>query len=238
MTEGPEAGSSQGVAPAAPAPAEFDGHAVGPAGVLEPESDQRGRLPFFEPIDHWALSSDLGQQIRSLRHARGLTLETVAERSGVSIGALSQVERGKGNPAFFTVVKIAHALEVPLTQLLQVESRVSPVVKADMRRPLAPHVFADTDVESELLTPDLDRQMQVCLYRLPPGASTEPTPFTHAGEEFITVLAGVCTVGLGQTSYALQAGDSISYSATPPHWFANHGSHTCELVFACTPPTF
>jgi transcriptional regulator with XRE-family HTH domain len=204
--------------------------------------DENNELPpgkqLFVPPDQWAFSNDLGQQIRSLRQARGLTLETIAQRSGISIGALSQVERGKGNPAFFTLIKIAHALEVPLTSLLEPEIRTSPVVRADERRPLAPHFFEQDGVVSELLTPDLDRQMQVARYTLPPGASTESTPFSHHGEEFLTVLKGTVTVGLEQAEHVLKAGDSISYPAVTTHWFANTGKGTAELLFACTPPTF
>jgi transcriptional regulator with XRE-family HTH domain len=196
------------------------------------------RAGLFQPIDQAVFSNDLGQQIRTTRQAQGLTLETISQRSGISIGALSQVERGKGNPAFFTLIKIAHALDVPLTSLLQIESRTSPVVAANKRRPLAPHFFESEGVESELLTPDLDRQLQVCRYVLPPGATTESTPFVHHGEEFITVLKGRCVVGLEDAEYVLDVGDSIAYAATTPHWFGNRSSRPAELLFACTPPTF
>ncbi|MEO8969456.1 MAG: XRE family transcriptional regulator, partial [Solirubrobacteraceae bacterium] len=206
-------------------PAEADG-----------SSAQMQRL--FSPVDQAAFSNDLGQQIRTARQSQQLTLETISQRSGISIGALSQVERGKGNPAFFTLLKIAHALEVPLTTLLQLETRGSPVVRARKRRPLAPHFFESQDVKSELLTPDLDRQLQVCRYVLPPGATTEDTPFVHRGEEFITVVKGQCVVGLEDVEYELGPGDSIAYPATTPHWFAARGPRKAELLFACTPPTF
>jgi transcriptional regulator with XRE-family HTH domain len=196
------------------------------------------RAGLFQPIDQAVFSNDLGQQIRTTRQAQGLTLETISQRSGISIGALSQVERGKGNPAFFTLIKIAHALDVPLTSLLQIESRTSPVVAADKRRPLAPHFFEADGVIAQLLTPDLDRQLQVCRYVLPPGATTEPTPFVHHGEEFITVVKGRCVVGLEDAEYMLEAGDSIAYAATSPHWFGNRSSRPTELLFVCTPPTF
>jgi transcriptional regulator with XRE-family HTH domain len=204
----------------------------GPADGAAEESD------LFRPVDQWAFSNDLGQQIRAVRQSQQLTLEMISQRSGISIGALSQVERGKGNPAFFTLLKIAHALEVPLTSLLQLETRGSPVVRARERRPLAPHFFESSEVRSELLTPDLDRQLQVCRYVLPPGATTEESPFTHRGEEFIAVLKGQCIVGLEDAVYELAAGDSIAYAATTPHWFGNRGARKAELLFACTPPTF
>lgn len=202
----------------------------------EPEARRHRQL--FTPLDPADFSSDLGQQIRALRQSKGLTLEAIAQRSGISIGALSQVERGKGNPAFFTLIKIAHALEVPLTNLLSLETRASPVVRVDQRRPLAPHFFDAEGVQAELLTPDLDRQLQVVRYLLPVGASTEPTPFSHHGEEFLTVLAGALVVGLDGVEHELGRGDSIAFSAMAPHWFANPGPGDAEVLFACTPPTF
>ena len=104
------------------------------------EDESRRRI-LFRPVDQWAFSNDLGQQIRAVRQSEHLTLETVSQRSGISIGALSQVERGKGNPAFFTLLKIAHALEVPLTSLLQLETRARRSSAVRERRPLAPHFF-------------------------------------------------------------------------------------------------
>jgi transcriptional regulator with XRE-family HTH domain len=198
----------------------------------------REGVPLFTPMDPADFSSGLGHQIRLLRQSKGLTLEAIAQRSGISIGALSQVERGKGNPAFFTLIKIAHALDVPLTNLLSLETRSSPVVRAAQRRPLAPHFFEAEDVQAELLTPDLDRQLQVVRYVLPPGASTESTPFSHHGEEFLTVLSGVLDVGLEAVEYELAAGDSIAFQAIVPHWFSNSGAEPTELLFVCTPPTF
>lgn len=209
--------------------------------MLGPEPDQvsaESEPGFFEPVDQWAFSDDLGNAIRALRHARKLTLENVAARSGISIGALSQVERGKGNPAFFTLIKIAHALDVPLTSLLEAGSAVSPVVRAGERRPLTPHFFSQEGVESELMTPDLDRQLQVTQYWLPPGASTEATPFVHRGEEFITVLAGRVSVSVNSSLYELDPGDSISFLASAEHWFGNLGSEPARILFVCTPPTF
>src|SRR4051794_6317640 len=109
-------------------------------------------------MDPTLLQGDLGEQVRRLRQERGLTLEEVAAKSGCSVGSLSQLERGKGNPAFFTLVRIAHALDVPVARLLHIESSLSPVVRRGKGRQLNPHPFEDDSAATyELLTPDLDR---------------------------------------------------------------------------------
>ncbi|MFD0507806.1 helix-turn-helix domain-containing protein [Streptomyces chiangmaiensis] len=56
----------------------------------------------------------IGETVRSIRRERTLTLEQLAEASGLSAGVISQLERGIGNPAFATLVQLAHALDVPV----------------------------------------------------------------------------------------------------------------------------
>jgi transcriptional regulator with XRE-family HTH domain len=167
-----------------------------------------------------------------------MTLEEVSARSGCSVGSLSQLERGKGNPAFFTLAKIAHALEVPVARLLHIEKAVQPVVRRGMGRRLSPHPTDDLDAVYELLTPDLDRALEVVRYELPPGLSTESTPFVHGGEEAGIILRGVQEINVNGTLYRLEAGDAISFQSTLPHWFRNPGRVVTEGIFVCTPPTF
>jgi transcriptional regulator with XRE-family HTH domain len=188
--------------------------------------------------DPSTLQGDLGEQVRRLRAERGLTLEDVAARSGVSIGSLSQIERGKGNPAFFTLTKIAHALEIPVARFFHVERSVSPVVRRGHGRRLNPHPHDHEHAVYELLTPDLDRALEVVRYELPPGLSTHETPFVHGGEEVGIILRGTQVTCVNGVEYTLHAGDSISFPSSLPHWFRNSGPDTVEGIFVCTPPTF
>jgi transcriptional regulator with XRE-family HTH domain len=184
------------------------------------------------------LQSAFGEQLRRLRQEQGLTLEDISRTSGLSIGGLSQLERGKGNPAFFTLIKIAHALDVPVARLLHVERTASPVVRRGEQRELSPHVIDDEGVSALMMTPDLDRSLQVVRYIIPAGVSTDETPFAHAGEEFMTVLTGVLSVHVNGMAYTLRPGDSISFDSALGHSFGNAGTEPVEMIFVCTPPTF
>ena len=202
----------------------------------KPVAEAERRLPV---VDASLLVSDLGEHVRRLRLERQLTLEEVAAMSGCSVGSLSQLERGRGNPAFFTLVKIAHALEVPVARLLHVEKSGDPVVRSGKGRRLNPHPGTEEDgAVYELLSPDLDRALEVVRYTLPPGLSTEHTPFVHGGEEAGIILKGVQEVNVNGVLYRLEAGDSISFQSTLPHWFRNPGPEVVEGIFVCTPPTF
>jgi transcriptional regulator with XRE-family HTH domain len=190
-------------------------------------------------LDPSLLQTDLGDQVRRLRLERGMTLEEVAAKSGCSLGSLSQLERGKGNPAFFTLVRIAHALDVPIARLLHIERALSPVVRRGTGRQLNPHPFGDdSGARYELLTPDLDRALEVIRYEIPPGLSTETTPFVHRGEEVGIVLQGVQETNINGVTYTLHEGDTISFQSTLPHWFRNPGRDLLIGICICTPPTF
>lgn len=189
------------------------------------------------------LQKALGEQIRQLRLERGLTLEDVAERSGVSLGSLSQLERGLGNPSFGTLVRISHALRVSVGRLVELEQEgglaKSPVVRKGERRRFDPHNSVPGDgTVYELLTPDFDRLLEVIYLRVPPGVTTEATPFTHEGEETGYILKGRHEVHVDGTLHLLEAGDSISYASTRPHWYRNSGQETVEAIWIITPPTF
>jgi transcriptional regulator with XRE-family HTH domain len=187
--------------------------------------------------------ASLGAQLRTLRKTRELTLEQLAARSGVSAGLLSQMERGQGNPSFNTLVQVAHALSVPVASLFRAESTGSPVVRRADRRRIDIHAGdgADTAGEptiTELLTPSLAGALEVLMIEVPPGYSTQATPFTHEGEEFGLILQGRHEIHLGDAVYTLDAGDSITYSSRIPHWYRNPGDEPVRSIWVITPPTF
>lgn len=61
----------------------------------------------------------LGSKCRSRRLELGLSQEQVSERAGLDRTYVSSLESGKRNPAFSTLVKIASALQLPLTNLFE-----------------------------------------------------------------------------------------------------------------------
>ena len=179
----------------------------------------------------------VGNEIHRLRKLRGMTLEQLAAQSGVSAGLLSQVERGQGNPSFNTLVQVAHALGIPVARLMAGEQISSPVVRRSERRRLNLG-GNDNLVLAELLTARLDSALEAIRIVAEPGYTTEDTPFVHDGEEFGIVLEGTHAVNVGGVHYVLQAGDSISYSSTIPHWYENSGDVTSVSLWVVTPPSF
>ncbi len=212
-----------------------------PGGVETQQASERLGPAIPEgPFDDGFLEQ-LGAEIRRLRKQRGLTLEQMVERSGVSLGALSQLERGYGNPALGTLARVAHALGVSAASLLTSTPERSPVVRRNERRRLTMHPHSGDDLGEgvfELLTPGLNHQLEVLWLEVPPGSSTQETPYTHGGEEVGIVLEGVHEVHVGGELYVLQAGDAITYSSTVPHWYRNPGPQPTRAIWIITPPTW
>lgn|SRR5690242_12563610 len=187
-----------------------------------------------------SMLQDLGVQLRSLRKERGLTLERLSELSGLSMGIVSQIERGRGNPSFATLAQLAHGLDIPIGRLLYVaEQDRSPVVRKDQRRRLDGHgLGVDDGGHYEMLTPDFNGSLEVVEVSTPPGYDTSATPYRHNGEEFGLILEGRHIVHLDGVPHELGPGDSIRYASTIPHWYSNPGPEPSRAIWVITPPTW
>lgn len=201
-------------------------------------SEAREDLP-ADDVRPELLIAGVGVQVKRLRGERRMTLEELSRRSGVSTGLISQIERGRGNPSFNTLAQLAHALDASIGRLFYAVEDHSPVVRRAARRQLDPHISSAQDgAKHELLTPSLDRALEVVWVEAPPGYSTADTPFTHAGEEVGVVLSGTHEVWLDGVRHVLEPGDSISYPSTIPHWYVNAGTEPVTAIWIITPPTF
>lgn len=200
--------------------------------------DTDAPMPAGRP-DPDVLVATVGLQIKALRKQADLTLDELSRRSGISTGLISQVERGKGNPSFTSLVQIAHGLDVPIGRLFHLAELVSPVVRAQERRSLDFHGSDPADGDRyELLTPSLNGALEVLWVVTQPGHDTSATPFRHNGEEFGIVLSGVKDVYLDGVRHRLEAGDSITYSSSIPHWYVNPGDEPATSIWVITPPSW
>ncbi|WP_406676808.1 cupin domain-containing protein [Neomoorella carbonis] len=177
----------------------------------------------------------LGEKIRNLRRERGMSLKDVAEKTGLTSSFLSQVERDLADPSITSLRKIAEALDIPIFYFLLNHEDHSPVVRKDQRKVLR---FPRSHLTYELLSPDLNRKMEVMMGRLEPGAASCDEPLAHPGEECIVVLEGIMEIDIGGEVYRLEAGDSIYYYASIPHKLWSAGNKDLVFISAITPPQF
>ncbi len=177
----------------------------------------------------------LGGRIRSLRKLRGLTLESLASRVGVTRSFLSQVENNLANPSLQTLRSIALALEIPVFALFDDQLNDRKVVRKSERKRIR---AAHHRVEYELLSPDLRRSLEVIMMELEPGQVSSAVPMAHHGDECATVLSGCARVQVGEEFFDLEEGDTIYFQSDIPHRVLNPGKTKMRMISAITPPTF
>jgi transcriptional regulator with XRE-family HTH domain len=178
----------------------------------------------------------LGTRIRALRQARRLTLRDVAERAGVTESFLSQVERDVTSPSIATVHRIARALGLSIAQLFAEDGHTGRVVRREARRRVSYPGLRSVD---EFLTSNMAGRLQVIMSTIEPGGGTGEEPYTHdSDEEVVVVLAGVLDLWVADEHYVLREGDAITFPSRLPHWNANHGEESVQVIFCLTPPSF
>jgi transcriptional regulator with XRE-family HTH domain len=167
------------------------------------------------------LGRRVAENLRERRKARGMSLDDLAQASGVSRAALSQIETHKSNPTVGLLWKIAVGLGVPFADLIgAVRAEVSILRRTDgqVLRSL------DGKLESRPLAP-AGSSPNVELYELRLAARSSHLSDPHAPgtHELLVVLSGALRMHLGTESYDLAAGDSISFPADGPHAYENPG---------------
>lgn len=180
----------------------------------------------------------LGRLVRALRTDAGLTLADLADAADVSVGLISQIERGQGNPSYNTLIKLAHALNVKVGEFFggqEPEQKAAGVVRAGARRRL---LMTERDMVYELLTPSMNGRLGMIRAQIAAGWSNEAVPYLHEGEESIFIAQGALVVVVGSERYELDEGDSLTYDASVPHWYANVTAEPAVLIGAMTPPSF
>lgn len=175
-------------------------------------------------------SSSIGGNIRRRRRALGLSLDALAQASGVSSTMLSEVERARKNPTVKLAYQIALALGCSLTELLDDSSPADvSIVRASERRTL---LDPDTGVVRHGLRPRLlDRELELVWYELPPRQSSgEMGPNLAGVVELLTVTQGRARVVLGGAAHELECGDSIAYGPQTTIEYQNPGEVPARLL--------
>ncbi len=179
-------------------------------------------------------AGDIGPNIRRRRQALGLSLDALAQSSGVSATMLSEVERAVKNPTVKLAYQIARALGCTLTDLLEeAPIRSVSVVRADERRRL---IDPDSGVVRYGLAPELlGNHLEIAWYSLPPGQSSGELDANRPGVvELVTVLSGTLTLQRGGQrggeTHLLHAGDTITYGPQTTTEYRNDGAEPCEIL--------
>jgi transcriptional regulator with XRE-family HTH domain len=175
----------------------------------------------------------VGANLRRLRTRRGLSLERLAHKSGVSRAMLSQVELGKSAPTINVLWKIARALGVTFSALLSTNLDTSPVLlRASSAKRLS---SLDGSFSSRALFPfDRPRRVEFYELHLKPHAVEEADPHPPGTAENIVVNAGAVTISVGNAAHELNQGDALLFAADVPHSYRNRGNDDALMYLVMT----
>lgn len=177
----------------------------------------------------------VGALLRQLRTDAGLSLASVAETAGLSPGLLSQIERGMGNPSLTTLIKLAHALDVPVSRFFVSERPGGALVRRGEHPRL---LVAEDNLAYELLTPQMHGRLGMIKAVVAGGWTNESAPFVHEGEECVFLVEGRLTASVAGTRHVMNEGDSLTFDSSLPHWVRNETGRDAVTISAMTPPSF
>jgi quercetin dioxygenase-like cupin family protein len=181
------------------------------------------------------LTAAVAGRVRSLRAARGWSLDELAGRSGVSKGMLVHIEGARTNPSLGTLCRICDAFGVSMTLLLEPDSHRA-VRIADVAA--SPALWQGPHGGSGRLIGGVTSAnvAELWHWELAAGESHDSPDHAPGCRELIHVLAGTLTLTVDGTPYVVEAGQSIEYLADRPHSYRNADRSVCRLEMMVTLP--
>ena len=172
------------------------------------------------PADEAEIAPAVGANLRRLRSKRGLSLQRLAQRSGVSRAMLSQIELGQSAPTINLLWKIAHALGVTFSALITRGADVGPRVLSAASAKLLTNQHGT--FSSRALFPFGEpRRHEFYELRLKVGGEERAEPHAPGTAENLVVTAGAVEISIASTRYRLHTGDAILFTADVPHAYRN-----------------
>lgn len=162
--------------------------------------------------------------LRPVRRQRGLTLEQLAQQTGLTKSYLSKIERGQSTPSIAVALKVARALDVDVGRLFSAEAAQEKITvdRAASRK--------GDGTRYRVLAPSLlGKSMSPFVVRPTDRMADDPHP-EHAGQEFVFVHAGRVELDYGDQTIALGPGDSAYFDASVSHKIRAVGTKPAEVV--------
>ena len=172
---------------------------------------------------------DIGKKIKELRSMGGMTLDVLAEKAGFTKGYLSRVENSEKAPPVSTLIKIAKALQVSLSEILgETEgTEVFSMVRKNERVAMARNGTVFGYYYESLAHKFLNKSMEPYIITLPLNPKEVPM-FKHKGEELLFVLEGKMKFIHGDREFVVEEGDCIYFNSNIEHSAAALGENECK----------
>ena len=190
-------------------------------------------IQYFSGLE--ACGMDIGKRMKELRIQYGLTQQELADRSELTKGFISQLERNQNTPSIGTLLDIIQCLGTTPAEFFTDEEPEQIVFKNE---DFFTKVNEDKHNIIEWVVPNAQKDsMEPVRLTLKAGGSSDIMQ-PHSGEEFGYLIKGTVKIYYGGKSHVLHAGESFYLKAGKKHYIENPGSRDAVLIWVSTPPSF
>ena len=176
------------------------------------------------------MTIDVGARLRSVRTSIGLSQRELARRAGVTNGLISLIEQNRVSPSVSSLKKVLDGVPMSLAEFFTPQAFFAAEELVELGNP---------EVSLRLVAAQRPgRQLTLLHERYAPGAATGEEMLAHRGEEAGMVIRGRIELTVSGAARVLGPGEAYYFASQLPHRFRNVGREPCEIISACTPPTF
>lgn len=173
----------------------------------------------------------LGDRIQHARAERGITLQELADRAGVSVSMLSAVERAAKAPTIVVLSRIADGLRIPLSHLVTEPSEAQVIVRRAAEQEVTDHAGGWRRTIVSPVVPGVN--FELLKSELPAGCDAGTFPaYASGSHEYVVVESGLLRLRVGSEHVDLDAGDSAYFAADVVHGYANPTDEVCVYYVA------
>jgi transcriptional regulator with XRE-family HTH domain len=178
------------------------------------------------------ITTRIAERVRNLRAARGLTLDELAERSGVSRAMLSKIERGESSPTAVMLDRVASGLNTSLASLFNAPTSVAPLHKRAEQ-----NSWRDPDsgyVRRNLSPPGVDSPLQLVEVTFPARTrlAYDSPPRAGGVDQQVWMIEGTIEIGVGDACFKLSEGDCLAMRLDQPVYFHNKSKTDAHYLVA------
>jgi transcriptional regulator with XRE-family HTH domain len=181
-----------------------------------------------------SIEEQIGNKIRNLRNQNGLTQEELADRTELTKGFISQLERGLTAPSVSTLFDIVECLGTNLSDFFHEDDDSQIVYRKE-------EYFEKIDENKNCITwliaSAQGRSVEPILVQIQPGQSM-PVDKPHEGEEFGYVLEGAIQLSYGDNVHIVRQGDSFIFPANRKHSIGSACDTVASILWVSSPPSF
>ncbi len=173
----------------------------------------------------------MGARVRAMRQTLGLSSAELALQAGLSVGVISQIERGQANPSLRTLERLRLALKVPLMVLLEGPGSAAVEPAFVRRRHARPRLMVgNMGLGKEILSPPDTDGLRFMVITVPPGAQSEDV-LTGPGQKAGLVLKGQINLMVRDEQVQISEGDSFQFPSDVKHAFVNNTDQPAEVLW-------